>query len=282
MVEPACWNYGLAPLHHKLLFFNHLECRRGVAPSGLPSVTGDKKGMKIKHSHWFAAGSEVNRALMLLSDGAFRLYFYLCLQASRDNGSLTTSYVDIARALGRSRRSVASYFEELRRQNVCQLHPAANQHQSNIIQICDEFWPYTKSENRLKPPQDADQYFVQIRSLLAARACVRCAFNAPDRKFAATLMAADISLQQIERAVALGCSRKYISFLNGTDSEPIVSLAYFRDLIEEAGDQETPADYWDYVKPRLERLEAQWLEKKTPADANIASATRRKKQYETR
>jgi hypothetical protein len=38
--------------------------------------------MKLKHSHgWFAAGPEVARALQCLSDGGFRLYLYLCLQA---------------------------------------------------------------------------------------------------------------------------------------------------------------------------------------------------------
>jgi len=42
--------------------------------------------MEIKHSNWFAAGQEVQRALLLLSDGAFRLYFYLCFTANRSTG----------------------------------------------------------------------------------------------------------------------------------------------------------------------------------------------------
>ena len=38
--------------------------------------------MKLKHAHgWFAAGPEMARAMTLLSDGAFKLFVYLCLQA---------------------------------------------------------------------------------------------------------------------------------------------------------------------------------------------------------
>jgi hypothetical protein len=39
--------------------------------------------MEIKHSNWFAAGPEIQRALLSLSDGAFRLYFYLLAQIER-------------------------------------------------------------------------------------------------------------------------------------------------------------------------------------------------------
>jgi hypothetical protein len=69
------------------------------------------------------------------------------------------------------------------------------------------------------------------------------------------LLEARVPLEQIERAVALGCSRKYVSMLNGTDSGLILSFSYFRDLIEEAGDGNTPAGYWDYLMPQVKRLE---------------------------
>ena len=230
--------------------------------------------MKVKHSNWFAAGPEVSRALMLLSDGAFRLYFYLCLRAGRDDGSVAVSYFDVAHALGRSRRSIATYFDELRLQGVCRIDPAVNQHQSSKIEICDEFWPYTRSESDPNSP-GSDSYFLRVRSLLAARACVKCAFGAADQKFAADLLARDVSLDQIERAIVLGCSRKYVSLLNGTSIGLIAGLSYFRDLIEEAGDQETPAGYWDYLKPELEHLEAKWIVREKAAGANIASAPAR-------
>lgn len=230
-------------------------------------VQGELHGvhMKVKHSNWFAAGPEVGRALAILSDGAFRLYFYLCLRASRDKGSLTISYGDLARGLARSRRSIVTYLEELRRHGICQVHPAVNQHQDNEIELCDEFWPYTKSESGLKSP-DTESYFLKIKSLLADRACVSCAFTAPDKKFAEALLTSDISLQQIERAIALGCSRKYVSCLNGTDSGSIVSFSYFRDLIEDAGELDSPAGYWDYLNLQLKTLETRWVARDAGAD----------------
>lgn len=238
--------------------------------------------MKVKHSHWFAAAVEVRRAIVLLSDGAFKLYMHLCLQANPKNGSLTASYVELAGMLVKSERSIATYFKELRGHNVCEVRPAANQHQRNIIEICDEFWPYPKSESQPES-EEFEQYFVQIRWLLAPRACVKCAFNASDREFAATLLASDISLQQIERAIALGCSRKYLSLLKGNDRQLIVSFSYFRDVIYEAGDEKTSAVYLDHVKlSTLKRLETHWIQSGKIADANVAPAARRKKQSKTK
>ena len=50
--------------------------------------------------------------------------------------------------------------------------------------------------------------------------------------------------------------------LNGSDTGPIKTLTYFRDVIEEAGLHTMPAGYWDYLRPELARLEARWLEQK--------------------
>jgi hypothetical protein len=85
-------------------------------------------------------------------------------------------------------------------------------------------------------------------------------------------MARSVPLELIERAIALGCSRKYVSLLNETDDELIYRFAYFRDLIEEASDQETPASYWEFQKLQLKSLENKWIAKKTAADAKSASA----------
>jgi len=67
-----------------------------------------------------------------------------------------------------------------------------------------------------------------------------------------------------------------VSSLNGADGGPIVSFSYFRDLIEEAGDTQTPVGYWDYVTPQLKRLEAQWIARESLAGAKNASAARQK------
>lgn len=229
--------------------------------------------MEIKHSSWFAAGPEVQQALLSLSDGAFRLYFYLCLNASRRTGRVSISYADLAHTLTRSRRSISSHFDELRRQGICVIQPAVNQHHCTEVEIADEYWPYTKENSSIRPSK-GEEYLARIKSFLLARACIRSAYTAADQKYALDLLARDVALDQIERAIALGCCRRYISLLNGTASDPIFSLLYFRDVIEEVCDPEIPSGYWDYVMPELLHLEKKWAEKQNAvADANSASAT---------
>jgi hypothetical protein len=213
--------------------------------------------MHIKGKTWFAAGPEVERALPLLSDGAFRLYFYLCLNASRSTGVISVRYKDVAQALQRSPRSIVTYFDELRDRGVCRVAPGANQHKCSEIEICPEFWPYVKDA------KDEDllqtQYVKRVQEHLAAHACVQCSFSEVDRVYAAQLMTSGISIEQVEHGIMLGCARKYVSLLNGNDSGPIRTFAYFRDLILEAGHEITPAGYWDYLRPQLVKLEQRWV-----------------------
>jgi hypothetical protein len=99
--------------------------------------------MKLKHANgWFAAGPEVERALTLLSDGAFRLFMYLCLQASRETGRLSFNDRNLTVVLQKSRRSIITYLDELERHGICQIQSAPNQHRCGCIEICDAFWPY--------------------------------------------------------------------------------------------------------------------------------------------
>ena len=105
--------------------------------------------LALKHSTgWFAAGREMEQALALLSDGAFKLYVYVCLHAERSSGRLRFRHSELAHSLGRSPRSITSYLNELRRQGVCQVQAAANQHQRGSIEIADRFWPYHKQPFR--------------------------------------------------------------------------------------------------------------------------------------
>lgn len=50
---------------------------------------------------WFVAGEGFRRALNMLSDGAFRLFAYLSLQADRRTGCLVATHKDLAAALGK-------------------------------------------------------------------------------------------------------------------------------------------------------------------------------------
>ena len=215
--------------------------------------------MQIKHRSWFAVGPEVQEALSLLSDGSFRLYFHLCLSANRSTGRVLAKYPELASRLGKSGRSIASYFEELKLRGVCRVHPAVNQHSSTEIEICDAFWPYIKTDTAASP--DSDEYLARIQSFLTERACVRSAFTPAERRLASQLEGRDVPLEQIRRGIALGCSRKYVSLLNGAESGPIQSFFYFKDLIEEAGDVNTPTGYWDYLAHELKHLESRWLAK---------------------
>ena len=93
---------------------------------------------------FFAAGREVDEALTLLSDGAFKLVVYLCLHADRGTGRLRFRLADLARRLGKSPRSITSYLSELQRHDVCAVQAAVNQHYAGVIEIRDRFWPYHK------------------------------------------------------------------------------------------------------------------------------------------
>jgi hypothetical protein len=68
-----------------------------------------------------------------------------------------------------------------------------------------------------------------------------------------------------------------VSLLNGTDSGPIFSIAYFLEVIEEVRDPKIPSGYWSYVMPELQKLEKKWLKKQEKtADAKRATAADRK------
>ncbi len=100
---------------------------------------------RLKHpSGWFAAGREVARGLALLSDGAFKVYIHLCLNSDRRTGQPSAEQGRLATALRKSGRSVVTYLDELRRQGVCSIQAAVNQHLGGQIEICDAFWPYEK------------------------------------------------------------------------------------------------------------------------------------------
>ena len=106
---------------------------------------------RLKHpSGWFAAGREVARALALLSDGAFRMYIHLCLNADRRTGRLSADHGRLANALRKSRRLVVTYLDELRRHGVCSIQAAVNQHLGGEIEICEAFWPYEKAQSSPK------------------------------------------------------------------------------------------------------------------------------------
>lgn len=217
--------------------------------------------MRLKHpTGWFAAGREVSRALLLLSDGAFKLYIHLCLTSDRSTGQVQADHADLAKALGKSRRSVVVYLEELRRQGVCKTKPARNQHGQGQIEICDAFWPYERPAAQEEPQSLAD-YTAYIRRLLAGRACVKASFSPADEKLAAAFFKRRVPIEIIEHGILMACTRKYMTLLTTPTSGLIVSLSYFKNAIEEAAASKVSNDYWRYLRQSVDGLENEWLRK---------------------
>jgi hypothetical protein len=202
---------------------------------------------------WFAAGREVAQAMVLLSDGAFKLYLHLCLQAERHTGRVVLNAAEWTQALGKDPAWVEACLGELYRDKVCE-------DCGDGIEICDRFWPYQK-QSRLAAAAPEVEFVRQVRTAFLRPACVRSVFTAADEKLALNLYRREVSLEQVCRAIWLGCARKYVAMLNGQTRQPVTSLAYFASLIEEVSQPQIPASYWDHVLHRMEEMEKRWLQK---------------------
>jgi hypothetical protein len=127
-----------------------------------------------------------------------------------------------------------------------------------VLEIRDRFWPY----QRQQPPgrSGAEVEFVQkVRGLFLAPAWVQASFSVADEKIATGLHRRGISLEQISRAILLGCARKYVSMINAGVRTPITSLQYFSDIVEEVSDSAIPESYWEPLRAKVARMEQQWL-----------------------
>jgi hypothetical protein len=204
---------------------------------------------------WFAAGREFAQALTLLSDGAFRLYVYVCLMANRHTGRLSATVEDLARAMIRAPTAVAINLDELEERAVCTV--IRNGGSQLVLEIRDRFWPY----QRQQPPRSSApvlEFVQKVRELFLAPACVHASFSAADEKIAAGLHWRGVSQEQVTRAILLGCARKYVAMLNSGVNAPITSLQYFADIIDEVLQSSIPESYWDPLRAKVARMEQQW------------------------
>lgn len=209
---------------------------------------------------WFAAGREVAQALSLLSDGAFKLYMHLCLEADRHTGRVVIESAELTRILRQGVASLEAGFDELQHRGVCE-------RQEDQVEICDRFWPYEKQITMAAGSPEAE-FLRQARAAFLQPACVRSTFTAADEKLAHKLGRNGVSVEQLRRAIWLGCARKYVTLLNGQSRLPITSLAYFASLIEEVSQPQIPVSYWDHVRRRMVEMEKRWLRM-----ANSAAST---------
>ncbi len=213
--------------------------------------------LRLKHSTgWFAAGREVAAALELLSDAAFKLYLYLCLNADRHTGQMVCQSAELARVLHRGPEKVIASLEELRRRQVCTVEDGSDR---LMVEIRDRFWPY----ERLPAPElvlDQRSYVEQARQMLLRPACVQTSFSTADEKLAVSLYRRGVMLAQLEQAIWLGCARKYIALLNGQTPMLVTSLHYFSAIVDEVVASTVDGSYWTHLRRRAEQLERSWIE----------------------
>lgn len=210
-------------------------------------------------SGWFAAGASFRGALRTLSDGAFKLFAHLCLEADRRTGRLEAAQAERAKTIGKSRRIVGKYVEELANKGVCTVRSGRNQHARTCFEIRENYWPYRRTQEAEGASGPLPNAYVEaIRSLFVAIGCTVGKFSARDAEFAQDLERRGVPLETAQDALLMGAVRKYSSWLSGGSPQPIGSLAYFSALISEIQERPFPAGYSEYLQGKVVQLEKAW------------------------
>jgi len=213
---------------------------------------------------WFAAGREFAQALVLLSDGAFRLYVYTCLTAHRYTGRLSIKHGDLAQALAKDPETVFGLLQELQDRGVCCVEAHVNS--DTVLEICDRFWPYQKQRVAASLDTARAEFVQQVREMFLAPACVQASFSAADEEIAVQFYRRGIPREQVQRAILLGCARKYMAAINNQIRAPITSLQYFAGVVDEVLECAIPESYWPSLRHKVARMEQSWLETNTAAN----------------
>ena len=211
---------------------------------------------------WFAAGREFAQAIPVLSDGAFKLYVYACLRAGRHTGCLRATVEELARAMTRAPTAIAMNLDELEERAVCRV--IRNGGSQLVLEIRDRFWPYQRQQSSERTLGPETEFVDRVRDLFLAPACVQASFSAADEKLALGMHRRGVSMEQIKRAILLGCARKYVAMLNAGSRTPITSLQYFADIVEEVSESAIPESYWEPLRAKVTRMEQQWLHAHPP------------------
>jgi hypothetical protein len=233
----------------------------------LPSSHLDK--LRIKEPvGWFVAGEGFRCALGLLSDGAFKLFAHLSLQADRRSGRVTATHKELAAALGKSKRAVGTYVAELEAKEVCKVLSGKNQFMATDYEISDRYWPYHRESSSQELPE-IQAYVESVCKCYEGLGCTTGKLNAAGSETARQFLGRSIPFSVVYDAMLLGACRKYESWLNGGPSEPIRSMAYFEPLVAEVKANPLPDGYSDYLRGKLGRLAKSWekatLDKKRPS-----------------
>jgi len=226
--------------------------------------------LRLKRSSgWFAAGREVAEALQLLSDAGFKLFLWLCLHADRGRGAIRLEPEEVAGVLGKTEAEITALLDSLFLKGICRRDAGG------WIEITDRFWPYERSA-AAPPLADASAFLEQVKRLMLERACVSGSFAAADHKLTVQLYQRGVPIERIERAIHLGCLRKYTALLNHQGGTPITTLHYFVALFEEVERLSISENYWRYVALKVEKLEQQWRRARSASHWKRPAATETK------
>jgi hypothetical protein len=217
---------------------------------------------------WFVAGDGFRYALSLLSDGAFKLFAYLSLQADRRSGRVTATHKELAAALGKSKRVVGTYVAELEAKEVCIVLSGKNQFMATVYEISDRYWPYHR-ESSFPESTEIQAYVESVGKCYEELGCTTGKLNAAGMEIVRQFHGKSIPFSVVYSAMLLGACRKYESWLNNGPSEQIRSMAYFEPLIAEVQANPLPGGYSGYLQRKLQQLAQSWgkatFDKKEPS-----------------
>jgi hypothetical protein len=245
---------GVEPVSHPL---------KTIADAKPHAAASQDFRLRLKEPRgWFPAGSGVRRSRELLSDGAFKLYVSISLDADVKTGCFQATHQELARLLRKSKRIVGVYIRELEAKGVCRVRSAANQHSRTVLEICDEYWPYHRDKAAGCTADEGDEYVRRVRSVFLGLACAGGSFTAADERLARHWKSHGITIEVVENALLMAAMRKYISWFNHGPSTRIATLRYVEPVIDELREQPSwPAGYRQYIERKLRQCEEQWRDR---------------------
>jgi len=218
--------------------------------------------LRLKNTrNWFAAGIEVQQALEILTDGAFKVFMHICLNAERKTGILHTTQVEMARNLKKANGTIRKYLAEMEEAGISRNSFSNSPSIRGSVQISRPYWPY-EGEAESKKDEVVDRFVSEVKNMLQERACVRSSFSAADEVLARQWFHTTISLERIRQAILLGCARKYVAWRNNPAVQGSIStLRYFAPIIDEIAQKKLDPDYWEFLRARIQRHEKLWRQK---------------------
>ena len=208
---------------------------------------------------WFAAGNAFRKALALLSDGAFKLFAHICLEADRRTGRLQATHRDLATALGKSKRAIGTYVAELESKGVFLLKPGKNQFSATVFEVSDVFWPYHRLGHGSESLEQK-AYIRSIRGCFLSLGCASGTFGAANVAAATELYRRGIPFSVIEEAMLMGACRKYSCWLQGQALQPIQNMTYFLSIVDEIQEEPLPPGYSAHLRTKVKQLAEAWKE----------------------